>query len=162
MEYHHYLKKSFWDLEWKESVERIFIRLCCFFYIYIFLWCKILWFYNSFAVQDGKLRVFKWPSLDVLFSEEEAYTSVKDLHFRFISLAAEINGETLELLIVYVDIWHFSFLQYRWEVSGLFRKWWPLQGLGCNFIKSYSYFSQGECENSNTTFPFKSFVSCNL
>ncbi|KMS99839.1 hypothetical protein BVRB_1g016910 [Beta vulgaris subsp. vulgaris] len=31
--------------------------------------------------EDGKLRVFKWPSLDVLFSEEEAYTSVKDLHF---------------------------------------------------------------------------------
>ncbi|CAO2835182.1 unnamed protein product [Amaranthus hypochondriacus] len=31
--------------------------------------------------EDGKLRVFKWPSLEVLFNEETAYTTVKDLHF---------------------------------------------------------------------------------
>ncbi|XP_021735541.1 SEC12-like protein 2 [Chenopodium quinoa] len=31
--------------------------------------------------EDGKIRVFKWPSLEVLFTEEKAYTSVKDLHF---------------------------------------------------------------------------------
>ncbi|KNA07624.1 hypothetical protein SOVF_170150 [Spinacia oleracea] len=31
--------------------------------------------------EDGKLRVFKWPNLEVLFNEEKAYTSVKDLHF---------------------------------------------------------------------------------
>lgn len=31
--------------------------------------------------EDGKLRVLKWPSLEVLFNEEEAYTAVKDVHF---------------------------------------------------------------------------------
>lgn len=48
---------------------------------------QMLYFSNSFAVQDGKLRVFKWPSLEVLFNEETAYTTVKDLHFRLLALA---------------------------------------------------------------------------
>ncbi|KAL2892634.1 SEC12-like protein 2 [Bienertia sinuspersici] len=31
--------------------------------------------------EDGKIKVFKWPSLEVLVDEETTYTSVKDLHF---------------------------------------------------------------------------------
>ncbi|KAJ0094748.1 hypothetical protein Patl1_15318 [Pistacia atlantica] len=34
-------------------------------------------------VQDGKLRVLKWPSLEIVLNESEAHTSVKDLTFRF-------------------------------------------------------------------------------
>ncbi|KAJ0095491.1 hypothetical protein Patl1_15388 [Pistacia atlantica] len=32
-------------------------------------------------VQDGKLRVLKWPSLEIVLNESEAHTSVKDLTF---------------------------------------------------------------------------------
>ncbi|XP_071725130.1 SEC12-like protein 2 [Rutidosis leptorrhynchoides] len=31
--------------------------------------------------EDGNLRVFKWPSMQTIFNEAEAYTCVKDLHF---------------------------------------------------------------------------------
>ncbi|KAL9228784.1 hypothetical protein vseg_004327 [Gypsophila vaccaria] len=31
--------------------------------------------------EDGKLRVFRWPSMEMLLNEEEAYKVVKDLHF---------------------------------------------------------------------------------
>ncbi|CAI9095982.1 OLC1v1032033C1 [Oldenlandia corymbosa var. corymbosa] len=31
--------------------------------------------------EDGKLRVFKWPSMEIVLNEDNAYTSVKDLHF---------------------------------------------------------------------------------
>ncbi|KAF5939219.1 hypothetical protein HYC85_023478 [Camellia sinensis] len=34
-------------------------------------------------VQDGKLRVFKWPSMEIILDEANAHTSVKDLDFRF-------------------------------------------------------------------------------
>ncbi|KAK4758732.1 hypothetical protein SAY87_020033 [Trapa incisa] len=31
--------------------------------------------------EDGKLRVFKWPSMDSIFEESEAHSSIKDLDF---------------------------------------------------------------------------------
>ncbi|KAL9234323.1 hypothetical protein vseg_009206 [Gypsophila vaccaria] len=31
--------------------------------------------------EDGKLRVFKWPSMEILVNEGEAYKVVKDVHF---------------------------------------------------------------------------------
>ncbi|KAK9742701.1 hypothetical protein RND81_03G192100 [Saponaria officinalis] len=31
--------------------------------------------------EDGKLRVFKWPSMEILVNDGEAYKVVKDLHF---------------------------------------------------------------------------------
>ncbi|OWM86209.1 SEC12-like protein 2 [Punica granatum] len=31
--------------------------------------------------EDGKLRIFKWPSMDITFEEGEAHSSVKDLDF---------------------------------------------------------------------------------
>lgn len=38
------------------------------------------------AVQDGKLRVYKWPSMENILDQANAHTSVKDLDFRFIAL----------------------------------------------------------------------------
>lgn len=35
------------------------------------------------AVQDGSLRVFKWPSMENILNESNAHSTVKDLHFRF-------------------------------------------------------------------------------
>ena len=35
------------------------------------------------AVQDGKLRVFKWPDMEIILDEAKAHASVKDLDFRF-------------------------------------------------------------------------------
>ncbi|XP_054793608.1 SEC12-like protein 2 [Prosopis cineraria] len=31
--------------------------------------------------QDGNLRVFKWPSMEIILNETKAYSAVKDLHF---------------------------------------------------------------------------------
>ncbi|KAH7516344.1 hypothetical protein FEM48_Zijuj10G0125100 [Ziziphus jujuba var. spinosa] len=31
--------------------------------------------------EDGKLRVFKWPSMEIILNEDQAHTTVKDLHF---------------------------------------------------------------------------------
>ena len=39
------------------------------------------------AVQDGKLRVFKWPSMEIMLDEANAHASVKDLDFRFTVIA---------------------------------------------------------------------------
>lgn len=39
------------------------------------------------AVQDGKLRVFKWPSMDTILDKADAHASVKDLAFRFTKMA---------------------------------------------------------------------------
>ncbi|GMP93585.1 hypothetical protein CsSME_00043350 [Camellia sinensis var. sinensis] len=36
---------------------------------------------NVNALQDGKLRVFKWPSMEIILDEANAHTSVKDLDF---------------------------------------------------------------------------------
>ncbi|PKA59498.1 SEC12-like protein 2 [Apostasia shenzhenica] len=33
--------------------------------------------------EDGHLRVFKWPSMEVILNEKDAHTSVKDLNFSF-------------------------------------------------------------------------------
>lgn len=44
------------------------------------------------AVQDGNLRVFKWPSWEITINEASAHTTVKDLHFRF-------NGMHLEFYL---------------------------------------------------------------
>lgn len=35
------------------------------------------------TVQNGNLRVFKWPSLEIILNESEAHASVKDLSFRY-------------------------------------------------------------------------------
>lgn len=40
------------------------------------------------AVQDGKLRVFKWPSMEIILSEAQAHTTVKQLDFRFARITA--------------------------------------------------------------------------
>lgn len=37
-------------------------------------------------VQDGKLRVYKWPSMENILDQADAHASVKDLDFRFIAL----------------------------------------------------------------------------
>lgn len=37
-----------------------------------------------YAEQDGKLRVFKWPSMEIIIDEANAHSCVKDLDFRFI------------------------------------------------------------------------------
>lgn len=42
------------------------------------------------AIQDGKLRVFKWPSMELILNEANVHTSVKDLHFRFIAFAVPL------------------------------------------------------------------------
>ncbi|KAI4367339.1 hypothetical protein MLD38_023087 [Melastoma candidum] len=31
--------------------------------------------------EDGKLRIFKWPSMDIILDEDQAHSSVKDLDF---------------------------------------------------------------------------------
>lgn len=41
---------------------------------------------NFGAVQDGKLRVYKWPSMENIVDQADAHTSVKDLDFRFIEV----------------------------------------------------------------------------
>ncbi|CAL5396701.1 unnamed protein product [Camellia sinensis] len=40
------------------------------------------------AVQDGKLRVFKWPSMEIILDEVNVHASVKDLDFRFTVIAS--------------------------------------------------------------------------
>lgn len=40
------------------------------------------------AVQDGKLRVFKWPSMEIILNEAQAHTTVKQLDFRFARITA--------------------------------------------------------------------------
>lgn len=35
------------------------------------------------AIQDGKLRVFKWPSMEIILDVSNAHAPVKDLDFRF-------------------------------------------------------------------------------
>lgn len=42
------------------------------------------------ALQDGKLRVFKWPSMEIILDEAKAHASVKDLDFRF-TVVASLN-----------------------------------------------------------------------
>ena len=37
------------------------------------------------AVQDGKLRVFNWPGMDIILNEADAHKSVKDVDFRLMS-----------------------------------------------------------------------------
>lgn len=39
------------------------------------------------TVQNGNLRVFKWPSLEIILNESEAHASVKDLSFRYTTRA---------------------------------------------------------------------------
>ena len=46
------------------------------------------------AVQDGNLRVFKWPSMKNVLSEAQAHTTVKDLDFRFMMVVALIGNFT--------------------------------------------------------------------
>lgn len=41
---------------------------------------------NFGAVQDGKLRVFKWPRMENILDQANAHASVKDLDFRSIAL----------------------------------------------------------------------------
>lgn len=38
------------------------------------------------TVQDGNLRVFKWPSMEIILNESEAHASVKDLSFRYTTI----------------------------------------------------------------------------
>lgn len=52
----------------------------------------MLWFG---AVQDGNLRVFKWPSMEIVFSEAKAHTTVKQLDFRFVTIEA-LGGKKQE------------------------------------------------------------------
>lgn len=40
------------------------------------------------SVQDGKLRVFKWPSMEIILNEAQAHTTVKQLDFRFARVVA--------------------------------------------------------------------------
>ncbi|GAB2268580.1 hypothetical protein Dimus_003535 [Dionaea muscipula] len=35
----------------------------------------------KFSVQDGKLRVFKWPGMEAVIDEEQAHSTVNDLDF---------------------------------------------------------------------------------
>ena len=39
------------------------------------------------AAQDGKLRVFKWPSMEIILDEAKAHTTMKQLDFRSAVLA---------------------------------------------------------------------------
>lgn len=47
------------------------------------------------AVQDGNLRVFKWPSMEIILNESQDHASVKDLSFRF----AAVVGLTIMLVL---------------------------------------------------------------
>ena len=38
------------------------------------------------VVQDGKLRVFKWPNMDIILNEANAHAFVTDLDIRFTPL----------------------------------------------------------------------------
>ena len=42
------------------------------------------------TVQDGKLRVFKWPSMEFILDEANVHASVKDLDFRFAIIATSL------------------------------------------------------------------------
>ncbi|KAL6957954.1 hypothetical protein U1Q18_043144 [Sarracenia purpurea var. burkii] len=65
----------------------------------------------SGAVQDGKLRVFKWPGMEIILDEANAHASVKDLDFRFTiisllnySLALASKGEKIICNVLFLTV----------------------------------------------------------
>ena len=42
-------------------------------------------------MQDGKLRVFKWPSMEIMFTEDQAHKTVKQIDFRFVIIEVSKN-----------------------------------------------------------------------
>ncbi|TXG54647.1 hypothetical protein EZV62_019903 [Acer yangbiense] len=44
-----------------------------------------------FSVQDGNLRVFKWPSVEIILNEAQAHASVKDLSFSYVDKLVRLS-----------------------------------------------------------------------